>query len=67
MTVEQIVGEALDIHKLTDSHPRGKKEFLNCSRMSALIRFMRSVIRMNFPEVNASASASRARWRSSQN
>ena len=67
MTVEQIVGEALDIHKLTDSSSARQKEFLNCSRMSASTRFTRSVIRMNFPAVNVNASASRARWRSSRN
>ncbi len=67
MTVEQIVGEALDIHKLTDSKSARQKRILNCSRTSAWTRFMRSGIRMNFPAANASASASPARWRSSRN
>jgi peptide/nickel transport system ATP-binding protein len=67
MTVEQIVGEALDIHQLTDSKSARQKRIAELLQASASTRFMRSVIRMNSAAASGSASASRARWRSSRN
>ena len=49
MTVEDIVGEALDIHGLADSSSaRAKSASLNCSRRSGSTRLMRSVIPHEF-------------------
>ena len=67
MTVEQIVGEALDIHKLTGSKSARQKRIAELLNAVGLDRSMRSGIRMNSAAASGSASASRARWRSSRN
>jgi len=67
MTVEQIVGEALDIHQLTASKSARQKRIAELLNGSASTRFMRNVIRTNSAVASGSASASPAHWPSSRN
>ena len=67
MTVEDIIGEALDIHQLTRGRSARKErvaELLQGGRPRS--RASRSVIRTSSAAASASASASPARWRSSR-
>ena len=63
MTVEQIVGEALDIHELSDSKSARQKRIAELLKAVGLDPVTRSGIRTNSAAASASASASPARWR----
>lgn len=55
-TVQDIIGEALDIHNMAGSRAERKNGSKSCSTWSALIMTMRPGIRMNSPAASASGS-----------
>ena len=65
LRIEDIIGEALDMHGLARRRARGATASPNCSRGWACDPEQRAASRTNSPAASASASASRARSRSS--